>query len=148
MIPIVNEAIESLNSSAFFAGVIMICLNIGSRYIDLKLNDSMEDYLRYILTKELLIFAIAWMGTRNIYKALGLTALFVFLADFVLNENSRFCLLPRKFKSMRKTLNIEEDKIISDKQINDALETLEKAKKQKQRMGHMKYLDYYNINKE
>ena len=86
---IINNAINSLNSSTFFAGIMMICLNIGSRYIQLNLDESTESYIKYALTKEILVFTISWMATRNIYSALVLTAVFVVLADFILNETHK-----------------------------------------------------------
>jgi len=143
----INELVQSLNSSTFFAGVMMICLNIGSRYVQLNLTESTEQFIKYALTKELLVFTVAWMGTRNIYMALVLTAVFVVLADFIMNENSKYCLLPKKFLQLRKAVDINNDKIISDKEINDANELLEKAKKQKKMQNHLNYVDYYNNNK-
>jgi len=143
----INEFVQSLNSSTFFAGVMMICLNIGSRYVQLNLTESTEQFIKYALTKELLVFTVAWMGTRNIYMALVLTAVFVVLADFIMNENSKYCLLPKKFLQLRKSVDINNDSIISDKEINDATELLEKAKRQKKHLNHLKYLDYYNNNK-
>ena len=99
---IINNAVSSLNSSTFFAGIMMICLNIGSRYIQLNLDESTESYIKYALTKEILVFTISWMATRNIYSALVLTAVFVVLADFILNEKSKYCLLPKKLLNSRK----------------------------------------------
>ena len=80
---IINKAVSSLNSSTFFAGIMMICLNIGSRYIQINLDESTESYIKYALTKEILVFTISWMATRNIYHALVLTAVFVVLADSI-----------------------------------------------------------------
>ena len=94
---IINKAVESLNSSTFFAGIMMICLNIGSRYIQLNLDESTESYIKYALTKEILVFTISWMATRNIYSALVLTAVFVVLADFALNEKSKYCIINKNF---------------------------------------------------
>jgi hypothetical protein len=125
----------------------MISLNIGSRYIQLNLDESTESYIKYALTKEILVFTISWMATRNIYMALILTAVFVVLADFILNEKSRYCLLPKKFLKTRKTSELLNDKIISEKEINDAMELIEKSKIQKHRSNQMNYLDAYNMNK-
>jgi hypothetical protein len=147
MLDILNNAINSLNSSTFFAGIMMISLNIGSRYIQLNLDESTESYIKYALTKEILVFTISWMATRNIYMALILTAVFVVLADFILNEKSRYCLLPKKFLKTRKTSELLNDKIISEKEINDAMELIEKSKIQKHRSNQMNYLDAYNMNK-
>ena len=147
MFNIINNSINSLNSSTFFAGVMMICLNIGSRYIQLNLDESTESYIKYALTKEIMVFTISWMATRNIYMSLGLTAVFIVLADFIMNEKSRYCLLPKKFIQSRRMNELVDNKILSEKEINDALEVLEKAKVQKFKQNQLNYLDSYDLNK-
>lgn len=147
MFGIINDGINSLNSSTFFAGIMMICLNIGSRYIQLNLDESTESYIKYALTKEILVFTISWMATKNIYMSLGLTAIFIVLADFILNEKSRYCLLPKKFIKTRRMNELVGSKILSEKEINDALEVLEKAKAQKFKQNQLNYLDSYNMDK-
>ena len=147
MLSLINNSINSLNSSTFFAGIMMICLNIGSRYIQLNLDESTESYIKYALTKEIMVFTISWMATRNIYMSLGLTAVFIVLADFIMNEKSRYCLLPKKFIRSRRMNELVDNKILSEKEINDALEVLEKAKVQKFKQNQLNYLDSYNLNK-
>lgn len=147
MFNILNNSINSLNSSTFFAGIMMICLNIGSRYIQLNLDESTESYIKYALTKEILVFTISWMATRNIYMSLGLTAVFIVLADFIFNEKSRYCLLPKKFIRSRRMNELVDNKILSEKEINDALEVLEKAKVQKFKQNQLNYLASYDLNK-
>jgi|TARA_Y100000992_G_C21270581_1_gene496587 hypothetical protein len=126
----INNYINSLNNSKFFAGLIMIILNIGSRYIELKFSKTQESYLRMVLGRQLLIFAVAWMGTRDIYLSLIVTLIFTLLADFALNENSNFCLLPETFKTINTSLQNNND-IISEDDINKTIQTLEKLKVQK-----------------
>jgi hypothetical protein len=144
---VINKAVSSLNSSTFFAGIMMICLNIGSRYIQLNLDESTESYIKYALTKEILVFTIAWMATRNIYSALVLTAVFVVLADFALNEKSKYCILPKNFIKSRKLGEYTNNKIITEKEFNDAMEIVEKYKTQKNKSSQLNYLDAYNMNK-
>lgn len=144
---IVNNAVNSLNSSTFFAGIMMICLNIGSRYIQLNLDESTESYIKYALTKEILVFTISWMATRNIYSALVLTAVFVVLADFILNEKSKYCLLPKKFIKSRKLGEYTNNKVITDKEYSDAMDLVQSYKIQKSKISQLNYLDAYNMNK-
>jgi hypothetical protein len=87
------------------------------------------------------------MATRNIYMSLGLTAVFIVLADFIMNEKSRYCLLPKKFIQSRRMNELVDNKILSEKEINDAVEVLEKAKVQKFKQNQLNYLDSYNLNK-
>jgi len=135
------EFLNVLNSSKYFTGIMMILLNIGSRFVEIKLSDSMEAYIKYNIAKELLIFTIAWMGTRDIIVALVLTAVFVVLSEFLLNNKSKFCVLPDKYK--RLIVDTNKDGIISDIEINKAIETLEKAKKQKESERRIDLLNHY-----
>jgi hypothetical protein len=144
---VINKAVSSLNSSTFFAGIMMICLNIGSRYIQLNLDESTESYIKYALTKEILVFTISWMATRNIYSALVLTAVFVVLADFALNEKSKYCILPKDFIKSRKLGEYTNNKVITEKEFNDAMEIVQKYKTQKSKSNQLNYLDAYNMNK-
>ena len=147
MISKIHESINSLNTNMFFAGIMMLTLNIGSRYIQLNLSPSAESYLKYAITKEFLVFTIAWMGTRNIYVALTLTAAFVVLADYGLNDKSNFCILPEKFKKLQNSIDTNNDKIISELEIKNAMEILEKAKKQQDNRVKLGYLTFYDNNK-
>ena len=142
-----HEWINSLNTNMFFAGIMMLTLNIGSRYIQLNLSPSAESYLKYAITKEFLIFTIAWMGTRSIYVALTLTAAFIILSDYAFNDKSKFCMLPEKFKKMQSSIDLNDDKIISELEIKNAMEVLEKAKKQRENRVQLSYLSFYDNTK-
>ena len=72
----VHENIKTLNTSKIFAGLMIITLNISSRFVTIKLSKSMESYLKYTFSKQILIFAIAWMGTRDIYIELLIVLLY------------------------------------------------------------------------
>ena len=136
------EVLDTLNSSKYFTGIMMILLNIGSRFVEIKLGSSMESFIKYNVARELLIFTIAWMGTRDIIVSIILTASFVVLSEFLLNHKSRFCVLSDKYKTINVDAN--SDGVISDSEINKAIETLEKAKKQKEKNRNLNLLDFYH----
>ena len=71
------KAIYSVNDSKYFAGFIMIVLNIGSKYVVVNLSKTQEDYLKNTLGRQILIFSIAWMGTRDILPHLLLPHCFI-----------------------------------------------------------------------
>ena len=123
--------IHSLNNSKFFAGIIMLIMNIGSKYITLELSKSQEDYVKYTLGRQILVFAILWMGTRDIVVALILTCVFVVFADYLLNDNSKYCVIPNKYKDIVSQLDEDGDGKISQKEVNDAIHILKKARKNK-----------------
>jgi len=93
----VHAHVTALNGSKFFAGVMIIILNIASRFVNIKLSKTMESYLKYTFSRQILVFAITWMGTRDIYVALIFTILFSIFVDCLFNEESRFCCLPSHF---------------------------------------------------
>jgi hypothetical protein len=92
-----HNYINALNNSKLFAGLMIIILNIASRFVTVKLSKSMESYLKYTFSRQILIFAIAWMGTRDIYIAIIITLVFMICIDFLFNEDSKFCILPAEF---------------------------------------------------
>ena len=173
-----NYAVYRLNNSLFFAGIIMLMLNIGARYIELKLDPSTENFLKTALTKEVLVFSVAWMGTRDLVLALVLTAVFVVLADYGLNANSQYCIMPEKYRAMANSVAMSTGtgasggggggggppsggaaiggtskaghspgNIVTDKEISDAMDVLERAKKQREMMKHNQYLTAFRSAK-
>lgn len=132
-----HHHIMFLNNSKFFAGVVMILLNVGSKFITIQFSKSTEEYLKMNVTKQLLVFSMAWMGTRDIYTSLGLTAVFTILSDHLFNEESPYCCVPEKYRILSKLVDENHDGKVSEQEINDAIAILEKAKKDKRRMNQM-----------
>jgi len=123
------KAIYSVNDSKYFAGFIMIVLNIGSKYVVVNLSKTQEDYLKNTLGRQILIFSIAWMGTRDIFTALIITALFYLMTVHLFNEKSKFCIIPRKWRKYEDILDLNGDGKVSDEELKKAKEIIEQAKK-------------------
>ncbi len=130
----VNNHILYLNNSKFFAGVVMILLNVGSKFISIQFSKSSEEYLKMTVTKQLLVFSMAWMGTRDIYTALVLTAVFTVLSDHLFNEESPYCCVPEKYRVLAKLVDTNKDGEVSQEEITNAINILENAKKNKEKM--------------
>jgi len=128
----VNHHIMYMNNSKFFAGIIMILLNVGSKFIQIQFSKSTEEYMKYTVTKQILVFAMAWMGTRDIYTALGLTAVFTILSDHLFNEESSLCIVPHKYRVLHKLIDTNNDGVVSETELAAAIAVLEKAKREKQ----------------
>ena len=122
----IHGHIENINNSKIFAGLMIIILNIASKFVDLKLSKNVELYLKYTFSKQIIVFSIAWMGTRDIYIALFITAMFTIGNDYLFNEESRFCVLPESF-----TNHHEELDQVTDTDVKKAKDVLERAEKQK-----------------
>ena len=128
-----NEHVSLVNNSKLFAGLI-ITLNFASKFVTIKLSKSVEAYLKFTFSKQILVFAMAWMGTRDIYIALFITVVFTMCIEFLFNEESQFCLLPESFTNYHLDLLDNDDKENEKKsekhtesEIKKAKEILEKA---------------------
>ena len=144
-----HEHVLYLNSSKFFAGVMMILLNVGSKFITIQFSKSTEEYIKNSVTKQILVFAMAWMGTRDIYASLGLTAVFTILSDHLFNEESRYCVVPHEYRVLHKLIDTNNDGETTSTEIASAIEVLEKAKREKQRKQQKDLLlktDIYNVD--
>tara|TARA_B100001093_G_scaffold158987_2_gene151449 strand:+ start:3382 stop:3837 length:456 start_codon:yes stop_codon:yes gene_type:complete len=136
-----NENISRINDSKIFAGLMIITLNIASRFVTIKLGKSMESYLKYTFSKYLLVFTIAWMGTRDIYIAFTIMLIFIIITDYLLDDDSMFCILPEEFKDYHQDL-LENDgnkEDVTEEDIKKAEKVLEKAKKQN-KSSNMEYM--------
>ena len=126
----IHSGVKSLNNNKFFAGLIMIILNIGSKYITIKFSKTQEAYLRNVLGRQALIFAVAFMATKDIYMSLVILFIFVILADYIFNDESKFCIIPQKYRQeMKDLLDKDGDGKVSEDEINDAIKVLKQAKK-------------------
>lgn len=143
----VNHHIMYLNNSKFFAGIIMILLNVGSKFITIQFSKSTEEYMKMSICKELLVFSMAWMGTRDIYTALGLTAVFSILSDHLFNEESSLCVVPEKYRILEKIIDTNNDAEVSETELSQAITVLEKAKKEKTRKEQQGAMMKFNFEK-
>jgi hypothetical protein len=143
----INHHVMYLNNSKFFAGVIMILLNVGSKFITIQFSKSTEEYMKYSLSKQILVFAMAWMGTRDIYAALGLTAVFTILSDHLFNEESSMCIVPHKYRVLDKLVDTNDDGVVSEPELAAAIIVLEKAKREKQRKGQKEAFTKFDFQK-
>jgi hypothetical protein len=104
-----------------------------SNHIHGRKNRASPDVsMKYTISKQLLVFAMAWMGTRDIYTALILTAVFTVLSDHLFNEESPYCVVPTKFRILSKLIDTNEDGSVSEEEINEAISILEKARREKE----------------
>lgn len=146
----VGETLHTLNNSKFFAGIVMLMLNIGSRYYTVTLSKTQEDYLKYNLAREFVIFAMAWVATRDIIISLLVTAAFIVMADYLFNEDSKVCMIPNKVlqkqKLMRSRIDTSQDERITPDKERSALELLEKARKQKEMESQVKFVNQLQDN--
>ena len=86
---------ESLNENKLMLGLVMIFMNIASKFIVIELSDTQKELLSNTILRQVLIFCIAFVGTRDVLLSLLLTAIFVILVDGLLHEGSPMYILPK-----------------------------------------------------
>jgi hypothetical protein len=69
-----------IQAQLLFLGICMMLMNVGSRYIVDEFSQKEEEYQRNIFLRRVAIFAVCYMGTRDLVHALLLTAGFVVMA--------------------------------------------------------------------
>ena len=121
----------------------MIMLNIGSKYITIKLSKSQEAYLRNTIARQLLIFSIIWMGTRDVLISIAMTAVFSVLTQHLFNEESSFCIIPHNLRMYEKHSDDDKDGHITPEEVENATRILEKVKKRERRRNHIRQLENF-----
>jgi hypothetical protein len=139
--------IHPVNTSKLFAGILMILMNIGSKYIELGLTKSQEQALRNGLGREIMIFCVVFLGTRDLVLSIIMTSAFIILTDHIFNEKSKFCVIPHHLKKLNELMDVNDDGIVSPEEEKKAMEILEKAKqlrKKKKQGEFLSYMDNYS----
>jgi hypothetical protein len=134
---------RDIGSNKLLLGIFMIFMNIGSRYIELKLTKGQEMVLKNI-GREVLIFTIAFINTKDLILSFIITGIFIILANFIFNEKSKYSILPEKYKKLAAIIDTNQDNIISENEINKAYDTLKKARGQIDDYNKVKTLESFN----
>jgi hypothetical protein len=75
--------LEILNDSKLFLGIMLIIINIWSRYLVDELSTNPDEYNRNLVLRRIAVFAVCFVGTRDIVVSLLLTAGFIIIAQGV-----------------------------------------------------------------
>jgi len=138
-----TKVLENLSTSKLLLGLVMIFMNIGSRYIELKLTSGQEMILKNI-AREVLIFTISFIATKDLLTSFIITGIFIILANFVFNERSKYNILPEKYNKLASIIDTNKDKIISDDEINKAYDVLTKARGQIDNYKKLQKIEAFN----
>ena len=117
--------IESINSNKYFYGIMMILLNMGSKYIEMDLVNDHRNFLSSKLLRRLAIFTMAFIATRDIVASLIITASFIIIVLNLFNTASEYCILSKNITENNNTVT----DTITEEQIKNAYDILKKAGK-------------------
>ena len=126
------EELNNILNSKYFTGVLMILLNIGSKYANIQLSKTQQQFFKGSIFRQLLIFTVAWSATKDIYVSIVLTASFHILTNYLFNEQCKYCIIPKKWQQFETVLDLNKDGQVTQNEINTAVQILKKAKRQEQ----------------
>ena len=130
-VSLLKYIIESLNNSKFFFAIVMLLMNIGSKYVEIEFSKSQEHILRNFIIRELLIFSIVFVATKDVITSTLMTAAFTILSDYLLHEESALCIMPEKLQNIADVVDSNNDNIITEEEERKALDILHRAEKQR-----------------
>ena len=145
----VRSFFKPVNESKFIMGVLMIFLNVASKYVELGFSKTQEQALRNGLGRKILIFGIAFTATKDLVLAIIITASFEVLSQGLFHEESLFCLMPERMKKISKLVDRNKDGIISKEEEDRVIKILENAEKQEKMQKQEKtepFQDYKKFN--
>jgi hypothetical protein len=112
-----------LNNNNYFIGLMMILLNLGTKYLMQEFGMVIDYIFNQKLIRRLVLFTVFFVATRNIKVSIILTGIIIILTMELFNEKSQNCILPKKW--LEKFTN--KDKFSKD-EINNAIYILKKSK--------------------
>lgn len=74
---------DVLNNNKFFLGIMLLVLNIGSRHLVDEFSTNPEEYSRNLVLRRFAIFAVCFVGTRDLITSILLTAGFIIISTGV-----------------------------------------------------------------
>ena len=141
-----NKFANTLNTNTYFSGIMMLVLNIGSKYIDFGFTKTQEQVIRAAIARELIIFSILFVATKNVIVSIIMTASFTILSRYLINENSSYCIMTSYMRRLSNVMDTNDDGVISKEEEEEAIRILEQAKRQKKKAVHTSTYDPYVEN--
>ena len=135
--------LNNFNGNKYLAGIALLMLNIGSKYLIVDISKSTQNLLKLKIIRRFTIFSIFFIGTRNIVISLILTSVFIVFSNGLFNEKSKFCILPEHLK----------EEHISKDDYDNAIETINKYEKYNdlnyniKEKNNQKKMNYFELKK-
>lgn len=106
--------ISDLNNNKYFSGVMMIILNLGSRFLIKELTETQIELLDKKIIRKIVIFTIVFTATKDVYVSFIITILFLLVLNSLFNENSKYSIIKvnKKNKKITKEAYINAKNII------------------------------------
>ena len=79
--------LSALNDNKFFLGIMLLTLNLGSRHLVDEFSANPEEYNRNLILRRFAVFAVCFVGTRDIVVSILLTAAFIIISTGISMKN-------------------------------------------------------------
>ena len=96
------NVLTQLNNSKYFSGIIMVLLNIGSKYVSLELSEAQQQFLNHPIIRKLLVFTIFFVATKDIVISVILSTIFIIFVCGIFHEESKICVAKNSLKTFCK----------------------------------------------
>ena len=107
---------SNLNNSKYFAGITMILLNLGSKYISMDLSQTHENILGSKLFRRIIMFVVVFTATRDVLISIIITFAFIVLVSILSHDESNYCLIPKNYQN-NNTRQISKEEMENAKKI-------------------------------
>jgi len=97
--------IHLLNDNKFFLGTMLILLNLGSKYLVDEFSVNPDEYTRNVILRRLAIFAVCFVGTRDIVVSTLLTAGYIIIAQGVSSKHREGMQNKKKIEESEKNVD-------------------------------------------
>jgi len=92
-----DTLLTTLSNSPLFNGSIMLLSNIGGKYLAIDMPKNIDVlFENYAILRYLILFSVFFIATRDIKISILLTLFYFIVIKFLINENSRFCIIKNK----------------------------------------------------
>ena len=92
----IEQLILSINNSKYVSGIIMIMMNLGSKYISEELSETQDNIFENKIMRGILLFSIVFFATKDVKISVTLTSIYIIVVNGFLNEYSPFYLFSRR----------------------------------------------------
>lgn len=87
-----DSFLQIFNQNPYFIGIMMLCLNIGGKFIGLEITKQQEQFFQHPWIRRILIFVAIFVATRNVWVAFWLMLVAILFIGYLFNEKSALCL--------------------------------------------------------
>ena len=110
---------EYFKNSTILIGICILIMNIGGVYIRKELPDYMDEILNTPIIRRIIVFTVVLLYTKDIETSIIITVIFIIFIKFLLNKDSKFCILSKKH-TIKKNIS-HEDYLKANKTIKNYL---------------------------